>query len=236
MINRKKYEETQNMIPRIKVIRNGPYLVSGRVALSKQTIGINPAGYSYEWRQGKQYPSRETYSLCRCGQSKRKPFCDGTHITIDFDGTETASRKPYHDHAERIKGPAIDLTDAEALCAAACFCERAGGIWKLTKLSNDLKARATAEEEARLCPSGRLVVWNKDGDAIESKFEPSIVVVEDPQENLEGPIWVRDGIPVESADGFVYELRNRVTLCRCGKSSNKPFCDASHCQSSNEKV
>lgn len=224
------------MIPRIKVIRNGPYLVSGRVSLSKQTIGIDPAGYSYEWRQGKQYPSGETYSLCRCGQSKKKPFCDGTHTIIDFDGTETASRKPYHDQAERIKGPAIDLTDAEALCAAARFCDRAGGIWKLTRLSDDPKARATAEEEARFCPSGRLVVWNKDGDAIESKFEPSIVVVEDPQENMEGPIWVRDGIPVESADGFVYELRNRVTLCRCGKSSNKPFCDASHCQSSNGKV
>ncbi|UCF09264.1 MAG: CDGSH iron-sulfur domain-containing protein, partial [Thermoplasmata archaeon] len=43
-----------------------------------------------------------------------------------------------------------------------------------------------------------------------------------------GPIWVRGRIPIESADGHIYEIRNRVTLCRCGWSSNKPFCDSSH--------
>jgi CDGSH-type Zn-finger protein len=39
---------------------------------------------------------------------------------------------------------------------------------------------------------------------------------------------VKGGVPVESADGTVYEVRNRVTLCRCGKSTNKPFCDGTH--------
>ena len=43
-----------------------------------------------------------------------------------------------------------------------------------------------------------------------------------------GPIWVRGGIPVASADGKTYEVRNRLTLCRCGRSANKPFCDGSH--------
>ena len=42
-----------------------------------------------------------------------------------------------------------------------------------------------------------------------------------------GPLWVRGGIPVMSADGKPYAIRNRVTLCRCGKSGNKPFCDGS---------
>ena len=46
---------------------------------------------------------------------------------------------------------------------------------------------------------------------------------------MNGPIWVRGGIPIESADESIYEIRNRVALCRCGKSSNIPFCDGSHC-------
>jgi CDGSH-type Zn-finger protein len=52
--------------------------------------------------------------------------------------------------------------------------------------------------------------------------------VEDPAEGVSGPLWLRGGIPVFAADGFAYEVRNRVTLCRCGASKNKPFCDGSH--------
>jgi len=59
-------------------------------------------------------------------------------------------------------------------------------------------------------------------------LEKSIGLIEDPQLECSGPIWVRAGIPIRSADGKIYEVRNRVTLCRCGKSSIKPFCDSSH--------
>ncbi|MFZ2073841.1 MAG: CDGSH iron-sulfur domain-containing protein [Methanoregula sp.] len=41
---------------------------------------------------------------------------------------------------------------------------------------------------------------------------------------------MRGGIPVVSADRKPYHIRNRLTLCRCGKSQNKPFCDGSHAQ------
>ena len=78
------------------------------------------------------------------------------------------------------------------------------------------------------CPSGRLVAHDRDGKAIEPDFEPSIGLVHDTQAAKMGPLWVRGGIQVESADGKPYEVRNRVTLCRCGKSRNKPFCDGSH--------
>ena len=141
-----------------------------------------------------------------------------------------ASREPYENQAEKIDGPALELTDVQELCAAARFCDRAGGVWNLTKQSGDSEAKRIAIEEAGNCPSGRLVVWDKEGKAIEPKFEPSIGLVEDPQEGMNGPIWVRGGIPIESADGSTYEIRNRVALCRCGKSSNKPFCDGSHCK------
>jgi len=56
----------------------------------------------------------------------------------------------------------------------------------------------------------------------------SIVVIEYPPRIEHGPLWVRGGIPIKSADGKPYEIRNRVILCRCGRSKNKPFCDGSH--------
>jgi CDGSH-type Zn-finger protein len=83
--------------------------------------------------------------------------------------------------------------------------------------------------QAGNCPSGRLVVYDKKtGKPIEPRFVPSISLTEDPQKRVSGPIWVRGGIPIVSASGITYEVRNRVTLCRCGKSKNKPFCDGSH--------
>ena len=63
---------------------------------------------------------------------------------------------------------------------------------------------------------------------IEDPLAPSIGLVEDPALGCSGPLWVRGGIPIESADGKRYERRNRVTLCRCGASTNKPFCNGSH--------
>jgi CDGSH-type Zn-finger protein len=230
MSTKKQVQKPPNCGFKIKISKNGPYLVSGGVPLSRQIIGIDANGYSYEWREGAQYPSPKNYALCRCGKSNDKPFCDRTHIKANFDGTETASREPYRKLARKIKGPDLELTDAEELCAAARFCDRAGGIWSLTLHSNDPESKKIAVEEAQMCPSGRLVVWDKEGKAIEPKFEPSAAIVEDPQEDMSGPIWIRGGIPVESTDGSTYEIRNRTTLCRCGKSSNKPFCDGSHCK------
>jgi len=73
------------------------------------------------------------------------------------------------------------------------------------------------------------VAINKEtGEPIEPKFEPSISLVEDPIANASGPLWVKGGVSIESSQGEAYETRNRVTLCRCGKSHNKPYCDGSH--------
>jgi CDGSH-type Zn-finger protein len=52
---------------------DGPYIVSGPVTLAA------PDGHAIE--------HRDPMSMCRCGQSSNKPFCDGAHATIDFDGT-----------------------------------------------------------------------------------------------------------------------------------------------------
>ncbi len=55
----------------IKVLKNGPFLVEGSCRL----IG----------RDGKEAESFSPFALCRCGKSKKKPLCDGTHAEIGFD-------------------------------------------------------------------------------------------------------------------------------------------------------
>ena len=218
---------TSSVAMKITVSKDGPYLVSGGVPLAVQIITIDENGYSHHWRRGIAYPLKEHYALCRCGRSSTLPFCDGVHEKEGFDGTEVASRKPYIEMAEKIEGPDLDLTDYMDLCASAKFCDRAGGIWNLTRQSDVASARKTAVTEAENCPSGRLVVRDKTGAAIEPEFVRSIGLIEYDR-GPKGPIWVRGGIPVISADGTAYEVRNRVTLCRCGRSQNKPFCDSSH--------
>ncbi|WP_292365236.1 CDGSH iron-sulfur domain-containing protein [Methanoculleus sp. UBA208] len=151
------------------------------------------------------------------------------HAKIRFDGTETAGDEPYLEKPAVIRGPELELVDYEDLCAHARFCLRAGGIWNLTERSDIPDARDTAIDEACNCPSGRLVLRDrKTGETIEPVLEKSIVVIENPARGEHGPLWVRGGIPVLSAEGRPYMVRNRVTLCRCGRSRNKPFCDGSH--------
>jgi len=213
---------------KIKVTKNGPYITTGGIPLAEQKIRIDKDNQCHGWKEGLKYPAQETYALCRCGGSSHKPFCDGTHLKKQFDGSETASHASYLEQAEETRGSDLRLTDAQNLCAAARFCHRAGGTWKLTEQSTDPAAKNTAIEEAGDCPSGRLVAWDNYGKALEPKFAPSIGLVHDTQAGKMGPLWVRGGIQIESADGQPYEVRNRVTLCRCGKSRNKPFCDGSH--------
>jgi len=198
------------------------------VPIARQSHVADAEGNSIGWRRGETYATKYSCALCRCGQSANKPFCDGSHARVGFRGEETASREPYLRQADVQEGPTLILTDAQPLCAFARFCDVAGQIWTLVGRPGPDAAALTAQEAA-LCPSGRLVVWDRETKAPrEPDLEPSIGIVEDPAEGVAGPLWVRGGIPVVAADGEPYEVRNRVTLCRCGASKNKPFCDASH--------
>lgn len=194
-----------------------------------ETIVPNAEGFSWDWEKGRRFKTTSTYALCRCGHSKNKPFCDGSHQRVGFDGKETASRQPFVRQAEVLEGPTRLLLDAEGLCAFARFCDPGGKIWSLIEKTDDSAVQKLVEREAEHCPSGRLVVLNKlTGKADEPGLPPSIGVVEDPAMQCSGPLWVRGGIRIESPDGKPYEIRNRVTLCRCGASNNKPFCNGSH--------
>jgi CDGSH-type Zn-finger protein len=102
----------------VVISRDGPYIVSGDATLSEEIIGANTGGESIKWQWGKAYDSPAKYVLCRCGQSSKAPFCDGTHARAGFDGTETAPRTPYAAQAFVFDGPDLSLMDAP-LCGCA---------------------------------------------------------------------------------------------------------------------
>lgn len=213
----------------ISILKNGAYAIEGNIPLEEESIVSDGSGVSYEWKKKKTYPKQETYLLCRCGKSKNKPYCDSSHIKAGFNGTETASKKPFVKQAKKYVGPGIDLLDVYDLCSISRFCDRFEGIWKLTKKSDNNKNKKEVTRQACNCPSGRLVaIDKKTGKAIEPALRKSISITQDPQKNCSGPLWVKGGIQIKSSSGLYYETRNRVALCRCGKSQNKPFCDGTH--------
>jgi uncharacterized Fe-S cluster protein YjdI/CDGSH-type Zn-finger protein len=73
------------------------------------------------------------------------------------------------------------------------------------------------------CPSGALHFTRRDGGAAETAPEHTTIV---PMPR--GPLHVRGRVRLVSADGSVIVEDTRLTLCRCGRSNNKPFCDDSH--------
>jgi CDGSH-type Zn-finger protein len=221
--------KSKNRDARVVVSKDGPYMVWGHVPLAKQTIVPDAEGGSEAWSESAAIKTPPKYALCRCGQSESKPFCDGSHAKADFDGTETASREPYLEQAKIFDGPTLNLTDAEQLCAFGRFCDPNGQVWNQVGRTDDPNVRSAFIRQVGHCPAGRLVAWDK---ATKTPLEPelpiSIGLIEDPVEKCSGPLWLRGGVTVVSADGFEYERRNRVTLCRCGQSANKPLCDGTH--------
>lgn len=211
---------------KIKIMKNGPYVVTGGVPLSEKIIRSEGSKYVYD--DGRVLPQADTYALCRCGKSKNPPFCDGSHYHDGFNCEETASRLSYAERAETVKGPGIDMLD-DGRCAFARFCHREkGDAWELVKASGDETLRREAITAMTECPAGRLTAVTKTGQLLEPEFEPAIEILQDPEQGVGCGIYVKGYIPIESADGGVYELRNRIVLCRCGQSENKPFCDATH--------
>lgn len=216
------------MTMRITVTEDGPYLVEGGVPLMRAEILVNDEGDAVGWRETERIDVPDTYQLCRCGASSEKPFCDYSHIAVLFDGFETAGHRSFAETSLDISGTGLKLHDARRLCAEARFCDRHGGLWNLVDQCEDPEIREMAITEAQLCPSGRYVACDENGEPMEPELEPSIVLIEDPQLGVSGPIFVRGGIEICDYRGIAYELRNRVTLCRCGASKNKPFCDGMH--------
>ncbi|AIZ56108.1 iron-binding zinc finger CDGSH type [Candidatus Methanoplasma termitum] len=206
---------------KIKITTNGPLMVIGGVPLKGEVIKRDSMGRSEKWEEVKSYYRNGTYPLCRCGKSTDKPFCTGDHI--GWDGTETAKRNTFEERAKAYpESDGIVLLQDPALCDGSGFCH---GIHNINQTAKNKKTLETAKQQVHDCASGSIVM-KVDGQVWEPKFEKSISVTGTP--GKKGPFWVKGGVPLESADGYTYEVRNRMTLCGCGKSKNKPFCDGAH--------
>ncbi len=213
-----------NDTPRITVELNGPYIVRGNVPLVAKSPVVSEFGEPLTWVKGQVLKSRGNYALCRCGKSNNKPYCDDTHEEIGFEGTEASNHGPTAARQKIYAGTKITLKDDRSLCMHAGFCgTRITNVWKMIEQTNDTSIRSQVMAMVERCPSGALEYSiEPDAESIEPHLPESVAVTPD------GPIWVSGEIPVEMSNGEVLEVRNRVTLCRCGASTNMPLCDGSH--------
>lgn len=210
--------------PSISVTPHGPYVVRGNVPLRRKRPIATERGEPVAWETAAPVPAPEKYALCRCGSSSNKPFCDGSHATADWDDTETADTGAYADRARTYPGTGVTVRDDRSICQHAGFCgNKLTNVWKMTADTEDTAVRSQLMAMVERCPSGALTysVPGADGD-VEPDLPVAISTVQD------GPLLVTGGLPVQRADGQPMERRNRVALCRCGASANKPLCDGSH--------
>ena len=213
----------------VEVGHNGPYAVHG---LPLARLRYQPAKDSKDqaWVERESVDvSAEagqdgTYWLCRCGHSANKPFCDGSHKRVGFDGTESAARTSQRDQAKVMLGDGVVVRDARAICQHAGFCSADGSnVWRMVNSSDPVVLEAM-KGMVDHCPSGALTraATEASTEDVEPTLPLHVWVVDD------GPYLVTGGATIASADGTAYADRNRVTLCRCGASATKPLCDGSH--------
>lgn len=215
----------------VEIMENGPYVLHGSPKIVQLFIMPDAQGISIAYKEGKEFTSKDKVKLCRCGLSKSKPYCDGTHKQAQEYGVDLRERATFDPElatAQEIKGPVVSLTDDEKLCAFARFCDNEKRIWNQVEDASTESVELSIQM-AHHCPGGRLIVWDKNNKPIEKDNLPPVLgLIEDVANGCSGPIALWGGIPVKSVKERFYEVRNRQTLCRCGQSSNKPFCDGTH--------
>jgi CDGSH-type Zn-finger protein len=204
----------------VTVTANGPLLVSGAIPLYRRRAVHSEHGEPLTWDTTERFRQREGYALCRCGQSGRKPFCDGSHQQ-GFSAEDGAAGS-YDERSASLGGTGLTVRDDRSICVHAGFCgNRVTNLWKQVRHTDDSTVRAEVIAMIERCPSGALTYRFDDHD-VEPLFPLAISVIDD------GPLWLTGEVPVALADGTELERRNRVTMCRCGASANKPLCDGSH--------
>ena len=223
----------KNSQMKITIQQDGQYMVEGHIPLVRKEQIVSEYGEPLEWKQGETIETKDSYDLCRCGHSKEKPFCDGSHFDANFDGTETADTRPTIERQIIIPGGKnIIIRKDISLCMDSGFCaNRFTTLEKMTPDTGNPQVRAQVIAMIERCPSGAFVYSLEEGGPdIEPDLPQEIAVVTEVTDDrpVTGPLWVMGNIPVERADGKPFETRNRVTLCGCGRSKIKPLCDGTH--------
>jgi CDGSH-type Zn-finger protein len=210
-------------LPHIRIREGGPYVATG-VNIHRKHIEYSEHGEPLTYRSDPPLDDGASTVLCRCGASANKPYCDQAHRDLDWD-PETADCGNYDERSKALEGSTgLTVRDDRSICVHAGFCgTRVSNVWKMASETDESTVRLAVINMVEKCPSGALT-YRFDGsdDDVEPEYATGVSILDD------GPLWVHGGVTVELPDGSVIETRNRVTLCRCGASSNKPLCDGSH--------
>ncbi len=196
--------------PSIECKPNGPFLVRDLEELKDA--------------QGNGIDAKPVMALCRCGGSANKPFCDGSHLRNGFSDARLADGST--DQRESYADRRIVIHDNRSICAHAGRCTDALGAvfkYKIEPWIDPSGAEAEAVIEAiRGCPSGALSYTLDGVDGADPARAPSITATQD------GPYAVAGGVRLANATWAQGASNEHFTLCRCGGSANKPFCDGTH--------
>ena len=202
--------------PRIACLPNGPYYL---------LLEEVPYEVPYVKREdGSTCSTVRAVALCRCGGSKNKPLCDGTHGVNGFSDKRLEPKAK--DERKTYAGKQIAIHDNRGLCAHIGHCTEGlpvvfredGSPW----IDPDAATAEAVMATVHRCPSGALSYSINGVEARDRDGPPAVTALTD------GPYAVTGGIElvgVEFGDGASKE---HYTLCRCGASRNKPFCDGSH--------
>jgi CDGSH-type Zn-finger protein len=189
---------------------NGPYLVREAVALVDA--------------RGEAITHEAVFALCRCGGSRNKPFCDGSHKANGFSDARLSDGA--NDRMESYHANGVTIHDNRSICAHAGKCTdgwatvfRYGSEPWIDPTGADAQAII---EAVRACPSGALACTVDGKHHPTPASAPAITVTKDGPYAVEGECELLEARWAQGASKFKY------TLCRCGASKNKPFCDGSH--------
>ncbi|PHR58474.1 MAG: hypothetical protein COA44_03245 [Arcobacter sp.] len=175
-------------------------------------------------QDGKKLEVKNPSYLCRCGHSKSKPFCDGTHAKVDFESKREISEEVLQNY----EGKELSIHFNRSICSGSSHCVHGlGSVFKSGDNLNWIDPNAAKAEniikQIKACPSGALSYSIKNEVQIDSRHLSKIEIIKNGPYNVEG-------INLEGFDFPTKFSATKYTLCRCGYSKNKPFCDYSHAE------